>query len=155
MREFKFRAWDKKSKEMISYGKLFRLDTSNEMPFLPLLEKFMDKYFVMQFTGLKDSTTWQQLTEAERTKWTRDGNMPSGWKGKEIYEDDILQYKNGDKALYTIVWKDGGFHRRYKFMRKYQGEGREETTDLPIYPDSHIVIGNIHENAELLGGDGL
>jgi hypothetical protein len=56
-REVKFRAWDKKRKEMISHDRLFRLDCSNEFPFLPLLKNWYDHDLdveIMQFTGLRD-----------------------------------------------------------------------------------------------------
>lgn len=45
---------------------------------------------IMRFTGLYDATTWEELTENERSQWTRGGNMSSEWKGKEIYEGDII-----------------------------------------------------------------
>lgn len=46
MREIKFRAWDKESKEMFNI-----FDGSHDNWFLP---SWKDKYNVMQYTGLKD-----------------------------------------------------------------------------------------------------
>ena len=48
------------------------------------------------FTGVYDSTTWEDLTEKERSDWTLAGNMPSDWKGKEIYEGDVMDYPPND-----------------------------------------------------------
>lgn len=42
-----------------------------------------------QYIGIKDQTTWAQLTESERERWVLGGNLPSNWQGKEIYEGDI------------------------------------------------------------------
>ena len=58
---------------------------------------------VTQYTGLKDLTKWEELTEteqsqwiAEHAKWVADGNLIPKWKGKKIFEGDIFDVTDGD-----------------------------------------------------------
>jgi uncharacterized phage protein (TIGR01671 family) len=127
MRAIKFRAWDKKEKEMISHNRLFRLDTSNELPFLPLLEKFKDEYEVMEHTGLTDKN------------------------GKEIYEKDVVDF---DGKKYMVTFANGGFGI-WKEIRTdlYSDETRDYYEPLwNLILDGCEVIGNLFENPELLEG---
>lgn len=88
---------------------------------------------LMQFTGLKDS------------------------KGTDIYEGDIVQYKNGDLSGYhkrIVVWNE----ERCAFKYNKQGRTKEETLSgktatTPITQKrcgNHTIIGNIYENPELI-----
>ena len=70
--------------------------------------------------------------------------------GEEIYEGDILQPSNGEKKYYFVHWKRGAFVKRYKFIRKYEGDQWEEVSDTPIHSDSHKIIGNVFEQSEPL-----
>jgi uncharacterized phage protein (TIGR01671 family) len=85
---------------------------------------------------------------------TREGTMQytgsEDSKSVEIYEGDILGHSNGEKGFYEVVWKDSAFQRKYTFIRKYQGESWKETSYMPMHARSFKVVGNIHENAELL-----
>lgn len=78
----------------------------------------VDRKTVGQFTGLKDN---------ERTK-----EYP---EGKEIYEGDIISYKNA-----VIEWGEDGYCMRF----------RSGIAESGIRNDESEVIGNRFENPELL-----
>ncbi|MDD5328279.1 MAG: YopX family protein [Phycisphaerae bacterium] len=104
----------------------------------------VDPATVGQFTGLLDNTKWEELTESERGAWTRNGNMPSEWHGREVYEGDVLQ---GDGKQ--------PFHRPDRFVIEWESSGDAiyEWTGYPINKSSakhYKIIGNCLENPELL-----
>jgi hypothetical protein len=90
-RVIKFRAWyhDKNVMEHEAVIPLEGCVSEDSYPWI-------GRVTIMQFIGLHDGTTWADLTEAERERWTLDGNMPSEWKGRCIYEGDVFQYTAHD-----------------------------------------------------------
>lgn len=132
MREIKFRVWNKTDEEMcylLENGWSF--GPSEEVRAFSWEDVFAAReqdLIPLQYTGLKDKN------------------------GVEIYEGNILQSSNGEKNLYPVVWSksDSGFKRQHKFIQKYEGEQWEETALITIHAKSFIVVGNIHENPELL-----
>lgn len=103
---------------------------------------------VGQFTGLYDSTKWEDLSEAERAAFVRDGNLPSEWKGKKIFEGDIVHAH--DRLLKgcgpfhefdgVIGYRDGSFVIEGDLITHYRWMIDYDVT----------VLGNIHDNPELL-----
>lgn len=70
--------------------------------------------------------------------------------GAEIYEEDILKSKveleGGTESIIKIVYGEGGFD-----MEKIEKDGKVDSMYLKKYwKHSLQVIGNIHENPELL-----
>lgn len=124
MRTIKFRAWDKKNKEMLVPVGVYE----DGVPFIRYNEGIsalpLYDYPLMQYTGLKDKN------------------------GKEIYEGDIVKIKEespvsnedlSSEAIVKITWNDekAGFSLDWY------------SNDLTVYQDLE-VIGNVWENPELL-----
>ena len=126
MRELKVRAWYKPYKQMCQVESL-RFDENGVYTAVLIEEPFYDRRIVEadeivieQFTGLKDKN------------------------GTEIYEGDVVKVE-GDGEIYRVEWIRSGF-------------GLEPRYNSPRYPvlgnvelrKKIEVIGNIHENPELL-----
>lgn len=115
---------------------------------------------VGQFIGLYDATTWEELTEEERDK----SMCPEkDWKGKPIYEGDILGFKttlakgfseeNMDVYLKVVY---GRHNPDCDSLSHYIGFWTENVhghrSSIQYYVDSHNakVIGNIYDNEDLM-----
>ena len=64
--------------------------------------------------------------------------------GKKIFEGDIV--RNGDYTM-IVVWYD--FHAAFMLAFRVDGDYFEAISNSHIYLE---VLGNIHDNPELLGG---
>jgi len=133
-RPIKFRAWNKKEKEMwevfeidfhgekIKGGKGF---TKGKGTFYNILIANFRDVIPLQFTGLKDK------------------------KGVEIYEGDILLWQNPEEEkgvgdIHEVVFKEGAFQKRW--INTY---GKTSFTLLADINEFEI-IGNIYEDKKLL-----
>lgn len=121
MRELKFRVWSEEDREYRTDCDVFRLFHGKTGCPATIYNDEGDRFDIEQYTGLKDKN------------------------GKEIYEGDIVRF---DAISYEIYWSDdfSGWHNRRTDggERIYGADGFEEVTRFGS------VIGNIHENAELL-----
>jgi hypothetical protein len=106
---------------------------------------------VGQFIGLHDATRWQDLTEPEREIWTRAGNTPDEWKGREIYEGDIFTV-NG-KYPKTVRFIDERASFCVANIDELEHEYRKDIWQQPSpvrwsdFRREIIVVGNIHDGA--------
>lgn len=124
MKNLKLRAWLKEDKEMISVDEL-AFNTKWVRGFYKLASRWfkLEQVELMSSTGLFDK------------------------KGVEIFEGDILADldESGDELVYLyVIYKDG------KFMA-VENEEHGYTADLIDCTTYHSVVGNIYENADLLG----
>ena len=124
MKNLKLRAWLKEDKEMISVDEL-AFNTKWVRGFYKLASRWfkLEQVELMSSTGLFDK------------------------KGVEIFEGDILAdlSESGEELVYLyVIYKDG------KFMA-VENEEHGYTADLIDCTTYHSVVGNIYENAKLLG----
>lgn len=130
-RIIKFRAWNIQTKTMIDLQACTQLVTDLGGLYLPTND---DNVIIQQFTGLSDKN------------------------GKDIYEDDIISYKFTDMAKRDreyrgpVVYSPPYFH--INLIRWFDGV---EETGSPLWFErlgrakwDLEIIGNIHENPELL-----
>ena len=130
MREIKFRAWD--GEKMITpdkdkYYNRIRIDLSGGMERMHGSEHYDEKvdYTLMQYTGLKDKS------------------------GVEIYEGDILSPNNREVRIgeYFGPYGMGSGAYTVSHAEDYDGKSYGITSKQVSHSE---VIGNIHENPELL-----
>lgn len=139
--EIKFRAWDKQKNEMIYDGIEFHSrqlhepgpEEGEEESFIGFGSLCFRRFIMMQWTGMKDC------------------------RGKEIYEGDIL--RSIDDPQFDVIVRFGDsfseIHEDHinTFVGFYGGFINQEHNNCEINPsveDISKVIGNIHENPELI-----
>ena len=137
------------SQVFILVGGRFYPEPSNGQSALGIVdwyEVFPDS--IGQFTGLHDSTTWKELTEQERKDWVMEGNMPSEWIGKKIYEDDIVEFINIDRQYVKgIVYYFGSCFLIQSIVADEDNYNLGGAFSLA--KGLIKVIGNIHDNPKL------
>lgn len=128
-REIKFRAWHKDLKKMFKIGQITLEKGTwnfepNDRDFMGMSIPFQPSFVLMQYTGLHDKN------------------------GKEIYEGDIVKYRDSrGQHIEKVIFDKGCF---------YAGMHWGSSTRLaPKLINTRIteVIGNIYEDSELLGGE--
>lgn len=118
-REIKFRAWNEVSEKMLNWNEF--LDTNMKNTFIAPESTGL---ILMQYTGLHDKN------------------------GKEIYEGDIVKYRDSrGQHIEKVIFDKGCFYAGMHWG--------SSTRVAPKLINQRIteVIGNIYNNPELLGGE--
>ena len=124
MRKIKFRAWDTEGGGFIAGFNMSGF--SNYAGGLPQIQQFStvwdrNSFILEQYTGLKDKA------------------------GKEIFEGDLVSgWVHNPSEVFVVKFKASKFSCGFKAQRSNDGG----YTD--IWYDGFKIIGNIHENPELL-----
>ena len=129
-RDIKCRAWDKRDNLMRNWNSLCAIRYGNNR----ITDKSIDDnlfndpdFEMMQFTGLKDSNN------------------------KDIYEGDIVKALSSDNKYLSIVrWDDGD--GRWAFQ-SLLSKSMSYCYNLTYGCSRWEIVGNIHENPELLDKD--
>lgn len=133
MREIKFRAWWSNIGEMEYFDTVAFLNFEDGTLIYQkhpeeetCTDEISDGFELMQYTGLKDKN------------------------GKEIYEGDIVKkveaipFIDTSDIVGVVKFLDGSF------LLEYERWGEKIGCYLFSETDEHEILGNIHENAELL-----
>ena len=137
MRKHLFRAWDKENKKwlwpyegfsVIGEVTVFNLFNQNNI-------KDINNIVIVESTGLYDSTLWKDLTELERTRWTR-SHMPSEWRGKMIFEGDLVKTAT---SIQKVLWLEEGA----QFITQELDDSGWDIMGLVEYK----IVGHIFEEA--------
>lgn len=167
-RERKYKVWDKDNKQwvelagdvFITYaGGIFQVIDGDEFD-----ARVLENVEIVDYTGLNDNTPWDKLTLKELTefynsKYSEDGetikyvdftSVKHLWRGKEIYEGDIIKriydfYKPGAVTIGVVKFVDGAFI--LDPVNKNE-EGDYLFTEVAY----NVKIGSIYENPELMEG---
>jgi len=140
MKEIKFRAWDKKSRKWIYFDsrddKDYYLEWDGEdwkvLYYTAQMDiKYIYDFKLVQFTGLKDKN------------------------GKEIYEGDILYFKNDHIKKFSKVFWDKRMaryclHIKIMFYSPKKEPVRVVVSNMIKGLKNSGVMGNIYENPELI-----
>ncbi|MCJ1993786.1 hypothetical protein GYN24_04235 [Lactococcus piscium] len=104
-------------------------------------------FILMQSTGLHDSTKFEDLLEEEQEEWLESGNTAEEWKGREIFEGDIVEIiYDGETFTGVVVYDLGETDFKATNNREDYGNNFQYLT----VGESIEVIGNVHQHPELL-----
>lgn len=124
----KFRAWDKDLAKYLGGCEIdslmAELSAEDDGRAVIIKQICPARYIFEQYTGLIDKN------------------------GKEIYEGDIVKNIEGVNETAVCVWDES--NAEFDFRCK---DGRYTRDNVKSWLEMYEVIGNIHENPELLGGE--
>ena len=128
MRALEFRAWWKDTKRFLDCDEWYMTCSGAKYLHYAVMPYKDDNFIIEQYTGIKDKN------------------------GKEIYEGDIVseEFEYGGektKTIWQVRWSDDECAFELHYVSGFKVD------DCSLYADDeedYEVIGNIHENKELL-----
>ena len=140
MREILFRAYDKGRKEYLSDGKLFIAINKSKEPskgeiYLDVInnpDKYKERFIIEQYTGINVGN--EKLFEGDIVEWHED-------------YDDTWGYSQTTVGRSVVVWDKENFCWAFKTDDKYIQAFNDWSWN------NSYIIGNIHDNPELLKGE--
>lgn len=106
-----------------------------------------EEVYLMQSTGAHDDTKFEDLKLKEKIEWLKSGKTEKDWKGREIFEGDIVK-SIYDSEIFTGVVVYDLSETDYKSTSGQENYGHEF-----IYltgNDSNEVVGNMYENHRIM-----
>jgi hypothetical protein len=101
-----------------------------------------------QWTGLHDTTTWQEITEKQRGDWTLRGNFPSEWKGVHIYENDVIESEENNRHVISYDDHDACFTAEFIPRREFVTGCSIKQSWINEFKKK--VVGNSNQHTELV-----
>lgn len=135
------RVWTDKGYYYPIFSELGITYENKNLPFTEENLKDINWAFRWRFNHSNENVDMEYINTLEQCTSLKDKN------GKLIYEGDILKSTYSEIMQYLIYWEGRGYR-----MRVY-GSDNKIVDDCPIFTnaaDVLEVIGNIHENADLL-----
>lgn len=124
MKTIKFRAWDKRSKQLLP---IHVIDFESNKINIYGRENSIESVKLMQYTGLKDKN------------------------GTDIFEGDILEVEKNEDGTYKGTINGKTFFDRFQgYSSKIKVEGMHDIDTLRYWNNRVRIIGNIYEDPELL-----
>ena len=107
---------------------------------------------LMQFTGLHDSTKFEDLSEEEQEEWLESGKTANEWQGREVFEGDIINinttFRNPMTGSGTLTLNKNFEVIFVNGMFTIEGSSMGIGKDLKYI----TVVGDVYKNPELLEG---
>lgn len=139
MNNLKFRVRNKINGEIVNVDHLhFKLETGQLYTKRGL--NMTEHYIIEQFIGVHDTTKWEDRPDKYKSIKKEE------WCGVEIYEGDIAKVRSDWNRGVAEDWCEGSIG----FIGFDGGEFFHSTSGLDDWELECEVIGNIHDNPELL-----
>jgi uncharacterized phage protein (TIGR01671 family) len=147
MREIKFRAWDIESPGMLSWEEI--QEEWESEGYHPAIFN-QDHYHCMQFTGLLDKNG-KEIYAGDVVRHVREVYAPDNYQtGEAAFEE----YQYTRKGVISITTSKGvvinGYQERHCVHEGDFADRRKYNENPGSYSDYAEIIGNIHENPELM-----
>ncbi len=108
----------------------------------------VDPDTICQWTGLYDQTKFEELSEMEQRAFLDSGKLSHEWKGRKIWENDIIRVYDFTADDFIAKWSE----EKAAFVIVYavsKIECEDLVSEVFDGADYVSVVGNIFDNPEL------